>query len=117
MKKEKKLPVELLICTCHSTDHQIILIHEYEEEYKTDENGGYAKDDKGNYIITKKYPMCYAHIHLTSYSFWSRVKYAMKYIFGYKCRYGAWDEFIFNPEDAPKLQKLVDHLNDKNDCI
>lgn len=56
--------------------------------------------------------MCYMHIHLNdTNTFWQRVKYGIKYIFGYKCRYGAFDEFIFNPEDAPKLQKLVDYLN------
>jgi hypothetical protein len=100
--KTEKNPIELLICDCHSTDHQIILLHEYDEE--TDENGN----------ITKKWPMCYVHIHLNNYhTFWQRIKYGIKYIFGYKCRYGAFDEFIFNPEDAPKLQKLVDHLNEQ----
>ena len=85
---------ELLICACHSTNHQIILLYSEDE------------DDNGN-----KYPMCYAHVYLDEFSFWYRLKYGIKYIFGYKCRYGAFDEFIFNPDDAPKLQKLVDYLN------
>jgi hypothetical protein len=34
----------------------------------------------------------------------------VKYIFGHKSKYGAWDEFMFNPEDADKLQELVDYL-------
>lgn len=101
MKTEKeKNPIELLICECHSTDHQLILLYKYDEE----------RDENGN--IIKKFPMCYMHIHLNdTNTFWQRVKYGIKYIFGYKCRYGAFDEFIFNPEDAPKLQKLVDYLN------
>ena len=111
--KDKKLPIELLICECHSTDHQIIIKHEYEEEIQKDEDGNEMRDESGRYIYIKKYPMCYADIHLTTYSFWYRVKYGIKYIFGYKCRYGAFDEFIFNPEDAPKLQRLVDHLNEQ----
>jgi hypothetical protein len=110
---DKKLPIELFICDCHSTDHQMIFIHEYEEEAIKDENDKYVLDEKGNVTYTKKYPMCYAHVHLVSHSFWSRVKYGIKYIFGYKSRYGAFDEFIFNPEDAPRLQKLVDHLNEQ----
>jgi len=113
--KDKKLPIELLICSCHSTDHQIILLHEYDEEYKKDENGEYVKDEDDKYIITKKYPMCYAHVHLQTGTFFERLKYGIKYIFGYKCIYGAFDEFIFNPEDAPKLQNLVNHLNSKED--
>ena len=100
--KIEKNPIELLICECHSTDHQIILLHEYDEE----------KDENDN--IIKKFPMCYVQIHLNNFNtFWQRVKYGIKYIFGYKCRYGAFDDFIFNPEDAPKLQKLVDHLNEQ----
>lgn len=110
---DKKLPIELFICECHSTDHQMIFIHEYEEEIRKDDNGNEVRDADDKLIYDKKYPMCYAHVHLSSHSFWSRVKYGMKYIFGYKSRYGAFDEFIFNPEDAPRLQQLVDHLNEK----
>jgi hypothetical protein len=101
MIKDKNI-IELLICKCHSTEHQIILFHEYEEEH----------DENGNTI--KKIPMCYIHINLNNYmSFLKRLKFGIKYIFGYKSRYGAFDEFIFNPEDAPKLQRLVDHLNEQ----
>ena len=85
---------DLLICECHSTDHQIIL--SYSEDV----------DKEG-----KTYPMCYAHVHLRKHRFFGRVIHGIKYIFGYQCRYGAFDEFIFNPEDAPKLQELVDYLN------
>jgi hypothetical protein len=60
--------------------------------------------------------MSYFHIHLTKRPFWERVKYGIKYIFGYKSNYGAFDEFIFNPKDADKLQDLVNYLNrEKND--
>jgi ethanolamine utilization protein EutP (predicted NTPase) len=39
----------------------------------------------------------------------------VKYIFGYKSKYGAWDEFIFNSNDADKLQELVDYLKQQNE--
>lgn len=80
---------EVLLCDCHSSDHQILIF--------------FDKDDKENIDV-------YAHVHLAKRKFWSRVKYGFKYIFGYKSRYGAWDEFIFNPEDADKLQAVVDYL-------
>lgn len=83
---------DIIICECNSTDHQIILL------YSDDEVDG------------QKYPMCFAHVHLNKRPFWYRVKYGLKYIFGYKCNYGAFDEFMFNPDDADKLQKLVDYL-------
>lgn len=95
---ELKKTTDVLICDCHSTEHQLV-IHYSEDEY----NDG------------KTYPMCYFHIHLNKLPFWERVKYGLKYIFGYKCRYGAFDEFIFNPDDVYKLEKLVTYLkNEKN---
>jgi hypothetical protein len=88
--KNKK---DLLICDCHSTDHQLIIWYEENEL------------DDG-----RTYPMCYFHIHLTKRPFWKRVAYGLRYIFGRQCRYGAFDEFIFNPDDSDKLQNLVDYL-------
>lgn len=89
---------EILICECHSTDHQLIILY------------GEGDADNGH-----KYPMSYFHIHLNKKPFWQRVRYGIKYIFGYRCNYGAFDEFIFNPEDADKLEKLVNYLrNEKN---
>lgn len=88
--KNKK---DLLICDCHSTDHQLIILYEENEL------------DDG-----QTYPMCYFHIHLTKRPFWQRVDYGLRYIFGRQCRYGAFDEFIFNPDDSDKLQNLVDYL-------
>ena len=42
--------------------------------------------------------------------FLKRVWSAIKYIFGYRSKYGHFDEFIFNKEDSDKLQKIVNHL-------
>jgi len=84
---------DILICDCHSTEHQLIILYEEDES----PNG-------------EKYPMCYFHIHLNKRPFWERVKYGIQYIFGRQCNYGAFDEFIFNPEDSDKLQELVYYL-------
>lgn len=88
--KNKK---DIFICDCHSTEHQVVVYYENDEH------------DDG-----MTYPMCYFHIHLKHLPFWERVKYGLKYIFGRKCRYGAFDEFIINPEDAEKLQEIVNYL-------
>lgn len=42
-----------------------------------------------------------------------RIINAIKYIFGYRSRYGHFDEFIFQKKDAHKLVKIAKHL-DKN---
>lgn len=92
MKQFKK---EIIICNCHSTEHQLVMLYEEDE------------------IEGKTYPMCYFHIHLNERPFWQRLKYGISYIFGRKSKYGAFDEFIFNQQDADKLQDLVDYLKKK----
>jgi len=77
---------DILICECNSTEHQI----------------GIAKDEEDGVV--------YCHIHLSSRPWWSRLYYGIKYIFGYKCRYGHWDEFLFNPQDVDKLKEIVELL-------
>lgn len=80
---------EFLICECSNVEHQI--------EFK--------------YFEEADIKEVYMSIHLSqSHGFWSRLKYAIKYLFGYKSRYGAFDEFIFRREDADKLQSIVDFL-------
>lgn len=80
---------EILICDCHSTEHQMIVMYDSDESY----------------------PIVYVHTHLSKRPFWERIKYAVKYIFGYQSRYGAFDEFILDPNDAPKIQEIVNYLN------
>jgi len=79
---------EILICECHSTEHQFVFLY-------SEKNG---------------YPTCYVHTHLVKRPFWERFKYGIKYIFGHKSRLGAFDEFIINPGDAYKLEELVTYL-------
>ena len=83
---------DLLICSCHSTDHQMVVL--------------YGEDDINGII----YPTVYIHTHLSKRPLWERVKYGIKYIFGYQSRYGAFDEFIFNSEDSEKLQDIANYL-------
>jgi hypothetical protein len=80
------LSYQVFVCECSSMEHQIVF------SYDADEN------------------QVYCLIYLTSYSFWNRLKSGMKYIFGYHCRYGHWDEFIWKPEHAHKLRELSELL-------
>jgi len=77
---------EIFICDCHNFEHQLI----------------FWKDE--DYV--------YTYVNLLHYQgFWKRLWYGLKYAFGYKSRYGAFDEFLFNPED---LQRLKTFLNESN---
>jgi hypothetical protein len=70
---------EVIICDCHSAEHQVIF--------------NYDKEDDDIYI----------HIHLSNPSFWSR----LKYLFGYKSRFGAWDEIIVSKEEFKQSMDRV----------
>lgn len=83
---------DIIVCECHNTEHQLVIY--------------YSEDE----IHGVNYPMCYFHVHLNKQPFWKRVGYGIRYIFGRKSRYGAFDEFIIDPVDAGKLQNLVDYL-------
>jgi hypothetical protein len=80
------METKILICDCNSREHQIVI------EY----------DDEDNLV--------YCHIHLVKHGFWNRLLIGLKYIFGYKCKYGQWDEFIFKPEHADKLHEISNLL-------
>ena len=83
---------DLLICSCHSTDHQMVVL--------------YGEDDINGII----YPTVYIHTHLSKRPFWERVKYGIKYIFGYESRYGAFEEMILSKKDVDKFKRVVEHL-------
>lgn len=80
---------ETLICQCHSIEHQISF------------NWVECKDLEGE---------VYMEIHLSKLSFWERLKHGIKYIFGYRCMYGDFDEVILKKEDVNKLERIVEFL-------
>lgn len=41
---------------------------------------------------------------------WKRIWVAIKYIFGYKSRYGHWDCFIMRREDVDRMQLLLENF-------
>lgn len=52
-------------------------------------------------------PEVYAHVFLAPDPFFARIWNAIKYVFGYRCRYGHFDEFIMQPEDAERMIDLM----------
>ena len=82
----------VLLCDCGSAEHQII-IHK-----DKDFSEGYRE------VILCPHLITYRNI-------FKRVLVAFKYIFGYKCRYGQWDEFILKPEHANQLRELSELLS------
>lgn len=73
---------KILVCDCHSLEHQMAF--------------WYDEEDK----------ILYCEPHLTTHrNFFQRLWYGIKYAFGYKSRFGAWDEMLIKPEELKKLVK------------
>lgn len=75
---------DILLCECSSDEHQIIL----------------RSFDNDNEI--------YCSIHLTTQSsFFKRLWIGLKYAFGYKSKFGHWDEFILSKKHIEKLNWII----------
>ena len=84
---------ELLLCQCGDPAHQLIIFY----------------DDAEN-------PAVYVSVHLVrEKNFFKRLWRGLKYIFSNKRSiYGDFDEIILRPEDADKLQRAVNLLQETN---
>lgn len=75
---------EIIFCECGSVEHQIVL-------------RGVDGDDS-----------LYAYVHLTKLPLFRRIWHGIKYIFGYRCKYGDFDEVIISKSDCRKFEKIVE---------
>lgn len=83
---------DLLICDCSSCEHQLILHYDVEDNDR----------------------LVYATIHLVKLPFFKRLWMGIKYIFGYKCCYGNFEEMILSPKHARQVHDLYRFLNKPN---
>jgi hypothetical protein len=77
----------IFICSCYSLDHLIAFY--------------YDREDFELHIQTRINP---------EYGFFKRIWLAIKYIFGYRSRFGEYDDFIFNPDDMEKLRWYINMI-------
>jgi hypothetical protein len=56
-------------------------------------------------------PSIYADVYLNQYrTWWKRFWVGVKYIFGYRCKYGHWDNWILVRSDAQRLRDMCDEF-------
>ena len=80
---------EFYICDCESAEHQFIL--------------GYFPDDEPHE------KSLYLTPHLVTYdNILKRIWIAIKYVFGYRCKFGHWDEVIIAPNEAERIKLFID---------
>ena len=82
---------EFFECACHSDEHTLRFTLSLDDD-----------------------PEIYTSVFLGDYPRgWRRIWTGLKYLFGYKCKFGHWDCFIMKPEDAMRLQGLLVKLMEK----
>lgn len=76
-------------CQCYSSEHLIKL----------------AYHSKDKTLELEEEVFLSVHLHSSDNS-WSRLKRAIKYVLGYKCKYGAWDEVILKRSDIREIHEI-----------
>ena len=83
---------ELFICECHDLSHQFII----------------SADP-----LDSEFPEVYISVHLNrDHNILKSTWTAMKYFFGMRSTLGDFDEVIISPDDADRLQEVVDYLKE-----
>ena len=82
---DTRLERELFVCSCSDVEHQFV-ISKFSDE-----------------------PELFIEVHLSDAGFFRRLLIGLKYIFGKKSKYGAFEEIILNPEDIVRLRSALDH--------
>ena len=89
MNNIKPIEKKYFECACFSSEHTLKFV--FDEEY----------GDLTTEIFLNDYRNVFKRI-------WT----AVKYVFGYKCRYGHWDCWIMLPEDASAMRDLLDRFEE-----
>lgn len=79
---------EYFECSCHSPEHTLRIWFDDDEDY----------------------PCIYASVFLDSDPWYDRIWKGLKYILGYKSRYGHFAEFLLRPEDADRMIRMLEAL-------
>ena len=82
---------EFFVCKCHDVSHQLVL-----ETLETEENEEHV---------------VYGCFHIVHLEFWEKLKCAMKYIFGRKCKDGDFDALLLRHEDSDRLEWFANFLD------
>lgn len=82
------LSSEYFECACSCDEHRLVFT--------------FDPEDQEIYLST----------FLAGGRFWERLKRGVKYIFGYKCKYGHFDCTVFKPRDIIRLKNLMQSFED-----
>lgn len=119
MFRHYKNPIEgtaLFLCKCESAEHQVIFkLYDWESDRDWS-----AADFPASSIIAPADPQDCAElvmeVHLSNFrGFFGRVWHAIKYVLGYRCRYGDWDTMYVKYSDVDSMIKMLIQYKQKVD--
>ena len=97
MKDEHGREEELFVCDCGDLEHQFVVSWYPEDEDWNDE--------------------LYLNILLSqNYGFWKRLWIALKYLFGHRCCFGAFDAILINTYRAKRLRDILESFIEINEA-
>ena len=82
------MEIQYFDCQCHTPEHTIRL------------------------VIDPEYGDLHLEVFLGDNVWYMRIWKAIKYVFGYKCRYGHYDCTLLKPEDYERLEHLMKRSRD-----
>lgn len=92
--------VEYFECICNSDEHRLVFNL---FDWNVDNNGKIVEK-----YITEDNVELYLSVFLSNDGFWNRLWKGIKYIFGYKSKYGHFGNWNLNPKD---IDRLIEYLN------
>ena len=82
---------QVIDCACHSDEHILLFSKNDEEDYKC----------------------VYLSYHLQNDYWYKRIWKGIKYIFGFKSKYGNFGEVIIDKSNIDKFEEIVNFINHK----
>ena len=96
---------EIFICNCSDISHNIVF-----------QLWDFGKDNKSLWRPASSNCELSIHVFLNDYPyFWKRVWLGIKYIFGYKSKFGYYDTVSFRYEDATRIKAILDKFTGRVD--
>jgi hypothetical protein len=90
LKLDNELKEMYISCECMTPDHHFRMM--------------YFEDDIDE---TWPIPELYVSVYLSDVGFFERLWYGIKYIFGFKCKYGAFEEVVISPKKAKWIRDFL----------
>lgn len=95
---EPKFESNFIVCSCGDLRHQIVF-----STFEFVTSTGKTEKD------------CYLQVFLNKHNFLTRLLIGIKYILGFQSKFGVFEEFVINEENAIKIKNCMESFLTKQD--